>query len=46
MKVYRAYCKDHNWEGAKQVKKEDAEKDLDAHKLQYPDETHKDSGVN
>lgn len=42
---YRAYCKDHDWEGMLQIEPDDAKKDLKAHKEQYPDQSHEDSGV-
>ena len=44
-KRYRAYCKDHDWEGMSQVESEDAKKDLKAHIEQYPNENHDNSGV-
>ena len=42
---YRAYCKNHDWEGMSQYEKSDAEKDLDGHKAVHSDESHENSGV-
>ncbi|MCX2744116.1 hypothetical protein OO013_09580 [Mangrovivirga sp. M17] len=39
-KCYRASCPDHDWEGMAHYEKSDAEKDLQAHKELFPDETH------
>ena len=45
MKGFRAYCTNHDWEGAEQRTKEEAEKDLKAHKGTIPNESHNNSGV-
>jgi len=42
---YRAYCLDHNWEGAKQPNKSESQKDLSAHKASFPNEIHDASGI-